>query len=741
MTALRLEGQSWWVKETQRELETRELILRFLAGELDGTSLCCNQEDPDWKSIKQRFQLIGPYVILRKLGEGAFGVVYLGIHRDSLRDNQQPRLLALKSPTEALLDRFINAAKKSEDPQLSETENKEALRSWAKLQLGELFSKEAALTARFAQCPYVVDVLDHSISVPYLALEFCNQGSLADRLRKPYQLKDVLDWGLQLSKALVVAHSLNPRVVHRDLKPENVLVHNNQLKIGDLGTSQLLQDTSSLRSLKGGFTPSYAAPEAFDAKAYPATDIWSLGVMLYEFVSGTLPFKGESMASLMKAITVSSPTKLTDGGRVKAPQSLIQLIDDCLQKEASERPSAQDCLERLQELIEPSQGSPKKRDKGKLEATEESKNSGGGRSLALVLGVMVTLIIVAALIIHLSSPDPVNQEPKKSVKVEKRQGEEESKTLRRSELKALLRDVKLWDKARPEHQDQCVQYILTFLGSAFQLESTANYSCETIKHRIARVRHKDTGLIFHLIPGGSFKMGGAGDLAKPIRNVTIRRPFLISPTELSQKQWLRLGGSLQVHEAMKRPDFPIHSLNREEMERVLARSPFRLPSESEWEYACRAGSTTLYFWGDKPDDRYSWHCENKAPGQRFQTIQSVDSHFRVGRWNAFGLCDMPGGVWEFCQDHWMNDYQSGPLDERPRIYASEQERAKADAALPKARRGRGVMRGGSWYGPPSLGASAVRNSDEWHYESRRASFKVGLRLAMSIDGFPAPSNR
>ncbi|MDF1663141.1 MAG: bifunctional serine/threonine-protein kinase/formylglycine-generating enzyme family protein [Planctomycetota bacterium] len=738
MTDLRLEGQTWWFKEENSQLDTRDVMLRFLAGEIDGSSLCRNEEDPDWKSIKQRFKLCGPYAILRKLGEGAFGVVYLGIHRDALKHQRPSSFVALKSPTEALLDRFINAAKKNEDPQLSEAENKAALRSWAKLQLGELFSKEAALTARFAQCPHVVNVLDHNISTPYLALEFCNGGSLADRIRKPYQWEDVLSWSIQLSKALVVAHSLNPKIVHRDLKPDNVLIHNSQLKLGDLGTSQLLQSTESLQSLKGGFTPSYAAPEAFDAKAYPATDIWSLGVMLYEFISGELPFKAASMSSLMKAITVSEPKELKNGGRVMAPGPFLDLIHNCLNKEVGERPTAEQCLKRLQELEQQSSEatvlSPTAI-KVETDLREDENPRLQRRDLVLATSIILLAIALTGLFAYFAQSSAPKEDLGKSETVVSKERVPEK--LSRVQLRRLLKDLKLWDAATPKAQDQAIQYVLKLMGSGFRLDNVQPYECAGIKHRIARLIHNPTGMMFQLIPGGEFTMGGGREDAQPAHKVTIKRPFLISPTELSQGQWKRLGG---INESSHRGDaFPVERVSRKNASGIISNFGFRFPSESEWEYACRAGSTTKFFWGEKPDNRYSWNCDNRFPDGSFRRTMPTLTHLSEESWNAFGLCDMPGNVWEYCSDHWMSDYKTGPTDERPRLYSAEKLRQiEAGKIKDNSRRGPGVMRGGSWVGGFVNGPSGLRNGDEW--EANEASEKVGLRLCMSIPGFTSAGN-
>ena len=103
-----------------------------------------------------------------------------------------------------------------------------------------------------------------------------------------------------------------------------------------------------------------------------------------------------------------------------------------------------------------------------------------------------------------------------------------------------------------------------------------------------------------------------------------------------------------------------------------------MTSESEWEYACRgtghpAGTTTQYFWGDEMDDSYCWYGENSG-----KKTHAVTEH--MNKANAFGLVDMSGNVWEWCQDKRINNYNNGPRDSLPRTSDSSYR----------------VYRGGGW---------------------------------------------
>ncbi len=339
---LSLEDQKWQL-ESGVCLDTREVFARLVAQEIEKSELCWSENTPDKQPLSLRFPLIGPYGILKVIGEGAFGRVYIGFDAKQGTASKKGKMVAIKAPTDNLLRRYAEAAQRSEKD--------DAAMMWARLNIGELFSKEAFLTGSLSTCPYVVSVLDHSISYPYLVLEYCNEGSLTKRLTRPYDEQTIYDWGYQIAFALNTAHSLRPQsLVHRDLKPDNILLDNGQLKVSDFGTSELVSQTESLQSIHSGYTPVYAAPEAFDGKTYPATDIWSLGVILYQIVSLRLPFTAKTPVQLMKQITVDQPVPLLDLPGIGLKDEVYPLIEACLEKDPSKRPKAEECLEMFGKL-------------------------------------------------------------------------------------------------------------------------------------------------------------------------------------------------------------------------------------------------------------------------------------------------------------------------------------------------------------------------------------------------------
>jgi serine/threonine-protein kinase len=121
-------------------------------------------------------------------------------------------------------------------------------------------------------------------------------------------------------------HLHTQQIIHRDLKPANILLQKETPRLADFGIAKLLRSGSQSGLIKG--TPCYMAPEAFDGKRNEYTDVWSAGVILYELLSGHLPFPGEDLHSVIKAITQDDPEPLP----VSVPSSIQDVTARALAK-------------------------------------------------------------------------------------------------------------------------------------------------------------------------------------------------------------------------------------------------------------------------------------------------------------------------------------------------------------------------------------------------------------------------
>jgi formylglycine-generating enzyme required for sulfatase activity len=219
------------------------------------------------------------------------------------------------------------------------------------------------------------------------------------------------------------------------------------------------------------------------------------------------------------------------------------------------------------------------------------------------------------------------------------------------------------------------------------------------------------GMKLRLIPAGEFDMGGETLLegSKPVHHVRISRPFYLGETEVTQRQYLAVMGT---NPSMFTGDLdrPVENVSWEDAVAFCRKlgeregKKYRLPTESQWEYACRAGSKGSWTFGDDEGSfgEYAWYDAN-----------SGNETHRVGkkRPNAWGLYDMHGNVWEWCSD-WYGIYAASP---------------QTDPAGPSTGSLR-VLRGGCWYSPAVNCRSANRY---WEPGDRHdiLGFRVSADLA------------
>jgi formylglycine-generating enzyme required for sulfatase activity len=214
---------------------------------------------------------------------------------------------------------------------------------------------------------------------------------------------------------------------------------------------------------------------------------------------------------------------------------------------------------------------------------------------------------------------------------------------------------------------------------------------------------------FQEIPAGEFRMGGSDEdkfvsaVELPARQVRVAA-FSISVHPVTIHQWNQHGeGSIDGH-----PNWPVTRVSFDEAQAFAASLNARLPSEAEWEYACRAGSDRIFPQGGNlhPDDANFLYDESGEPVGR-GGLSPVGFHPS----NSFGLHDMIGNVCEWTADLWHPHYQNAPADSSPWL----------DDGHPMRR----VIRGGGWDHLPRLLRASWR---DWAPESARWD-NLGFRLA------------
>jgi formylglycine-generating enzyme required for sulfatase activity len=212
----------------------------------------------------------------------------------------------------------------------------------------------------------------------------------------------------------------------------------------------------------------------------------------------------------------------------------------------------------------------------------------------------------------------------------------------------------------------------------------------------------------------SFKMGSDDSAAeKPIHTVKLGHSFAMAKYEVTQElyeavmgknpsKWPGLRNSVEMVNWKEANEFCAKATDELRKAKLLDEDQvIRLPTEAEWEYCCRAGTTTAYGFGDKADllKDHAWFKDNS---------KGEDPPVGKKKANAWGLYDMHGYLWEWCADGWHGDYEGAPADGSAWQNKDGEER---------------VLRGGAW----NTEADTCRSAHRWHQPAETRTDAIGLR--------------
>ncbi len=217
-----------------------------------------------------------------------------------------------------------------------------------------------------------------------------------------------------------------------------------------------------------------------------------------------------------------------------------------------------------------------------------------------------------------------------------------------------------------------------------------------------------------VVPAGSFMMGSATPTApayeKPLHRVTFAMPFAIGKYEVTQAEWTAMMmENLSGYVAPRRPvDGPTWTEAQEFIRRLSMKTgkQYRLPTEAEWEYAARAGSTSDYLTSNDPAEfnRYAWYGQNSAKATQLVGQKQA---------NAFGLHDVIGNVYEWMQDCYIDHHKGAPSD---------------GSAVPESADCPRVVKGGSYFSSPAN----LRLSDRGRFRANGGDVTLGFRVARTL---------
>jgi formylglycine-generating enzyme required for sulfatase activity/tRNA A-37 threonylcarbamoyl transferase component Bud32 len=517
----------------------------------------------------------------------------------------------------------------------------------------EFFKEEAfrlyELGENHTQIPRLLAYFEQGSSL-YLVQEFIEGQTLLQEVQqKPFTEEQIYQLLTDLLPVLEFVHAAN--VIHRDIKPENIIRRDSDGKpvLIDFGGAKQVTQTSLARQATVIYTVGYAPSEQMAGFPCQGSDLYALGVTCVRLLTQCLPSKntyGEINDPLYDAMNGNWlwREELHKKG-MTIGEELSKILNKLLKHLPSERYlSAREVLNDLN-FTKPSPIEPK--------------------NVETSLPVLIRLPL---LINKLTPPLP--------------------------SLETFQFEVVTVDTAGREVNRN-------FLNAKFFTEKLN----DTVTLEMVSV------------PGGSFMMGSPefeGDADEGPQHEVILKPFFMGKFPITQGQWKAVAALPQIKQPLnpypskfKGYNRPVENICWYEAVEFCARlsektgREYRLPSESEWEYACRAGTTTSFHFGEMiTSDLASCNSKETTDVGSFQIA------------NTFGLYDMHGLVWEWCADTWHNNYHGAPADGSAWEVGGDFHRR--------------LLRGGSWNFSAELCRSASRSWNESDGGLRICGFRVVL---------------
>jgi len=696
---------------------------------------------------------LGRYEIREVIGRGAFGTVCLAT------DPQLDRPVAIKVPH---------------------------AQSFRSEQDARQFLDEAKLAARLKH-PGIVTIHDagQDQGFCFIVMEYVKGDTLLEASRRERRSFEwIVNVLAEVADALSYAHANG--FIHRDLKPANILVDaHGHPHITDFGLA-ISEDVQHFRAGQVAGTPAYMSPEQVRGETQwldGRTDIWSLGVILYELLTGRHPFAGRDLASCLDEIQNrnAKPPRQIDHS---IPPNLEAVCLRCLSKNVTDRFStAADLAEELRSCLPVPQSKWARR--WRVTVTCEMIVIA-----ALGIGIAVSLNIPRSDDVAersndydyekpapqlLATKEPATEPPRESQMVASRTATDPKPT---GPTASISESGKASFTTGPDAPPLAVAPFDAVTARKHQ-EACAKFLNLPVEFT------NSVGMKLVLISPGEFVMGSPesyGELAaafaayqartkattrgyegeQPAHKVRISKPFYLGAYEVTVGQFRQFADSANYctdmeldgvgawgpdpstgevrrrnpmytwrntewTQTMEHPVVSITCHDADEFCQWLSQQEertYRLPTEAEWEYACRAGTTSWYCNGNSPDELTTvGNVADQTAKLTFSTwvkaVATSDGYVYtapvgVFQPNAFGLYDMHGNVEEWCAD-WYNPfyYDSSPRD---------------DPAGPSSSGGYRVSRGGAWAFGPGSCRSATRNGALTRV---RANY-LGLRVALDV---------
>jgi formylglycine-generating enzyme required for sulfatase activity/predicted Ser/Thr protein kinase len=671
----------------------------------------------NWKASNgswEAFQKVLPerYRIVREIGQGGMGQVLLAIDRGpTLKDHEY---VAIKRMLGPLLSSSVEV---------------------------ERFLAEVKL-ARSLRHPNVVKMYhsDNTSMGPYIVMEYIDGMDLGEYLvqKGPLSESQAIACFGKLAGALDEGHQRG--IIHRDLKPRNILISKSgQPFLVDFGIARRVSDSDKTGTGMGAGTLAYMSPEQLENRKPDAKqDIYSLGATIFHAVEGRPPFEAANTPRLIAKV-LSEPAPRAR----RVSVAFAERIGACLAKEPSGRPASCQAVLMFTAHAEPTAPTTSRQNTSQEKnattssvvrpnvsksPSERLQKSNASRPPALVQNrttffVVATVVLFALVTLMLWQPWDVETPKERSAPiVEIAPPDGKDKTASSFSNNSALTGKT--EAALPLPKTSVPEPNVA-VPSTSTAATVANESLpESFTNSI--------GMEFRLIQPGTFLMGTPKSEERVLfteeyqHEVTLTHPYYVGVYEVTQEQYEKVMG--RNPSTFKNARHPVDSVSWEEAQEFIRRlnalpseqvvgREYRLPSEAEWEYACRAGTSTIFSFGYSSSQmkNYGWYQDNSA--DRSHSVGEKEP-------NAWGLYDMHGNVWEWCGDGYS------PYPRYPTAVVVDRVGPVPSAGTLVDKGTESILRGGSWSCGYDLCRSAFRN----RVYPTLVDNDIGFRVALSSSG-------